>query len=231
METEIGLINGFIWGTVVDDKDPLGMGRVKVRVEGMFEPNHPEWAMPLGWPGAGLPSQGSKYSTKIGAQVAVIFENGDPDSIPGYLPAPYGASTGIPDGPSVVTEAFLRGLDQTDFTVEDLQQAVRDGSIAGLPTKEAAEEVVELNVIWEDEAFVFFVTTQDDDRRMVMLEKNTLSGIALNATDGAQNKSVTLEIFANTSIKIGSKGIIDIRAQGVQIQGRKVATKPGVTTI
>lgn len=228
---EVGLINGFVWGTVVDDKDPLGIGRVRVRIEGMFEPAHPEWVLPLGWPGAGLPSQGSKYSTKIGAQVAVIFENGDPDSTPGYLTAPYGASEGIPDGTSVVTEAFLKGLAQTDFATEDLKQAVQDGILSGLATGEAAEEVVELNVIWEDEAFVFFVTTKETDKRMVMVEKRTLSGIVLNATDGGQSKSVTLDIFANTSIRMRSNGIIDISALGVQIQGRKVAVKPGVTTI
>jgi len=224
-------ISGFVWGVVVDDKDPLGMGRVKISIPGMFEPSHPEWALPLGWPGSGLPSQGSKYSTKIGAQVAVIFENGDPDAAPGYLTAPYGASEGVPDGPGVVIEAYLKGLSQTSVDTSDIVAAVQSGEFEGLALDSAAEEALETVVIWEDDALAFFITTKETDRRLVMVDKTTFSGIVLNATDGAQGKSVTMEIFANTSIKIGSRGVIDIRAASVQIQGRKVLKKPGVTTI
>jgi hypothetical protein len=200
-------------GEVVDNKDPLRIGRVLWKREGVYEPHHPEWAIPLGWPGAGGVKWGSRYPVEIGAQIAVIFEHGDPDAPPGYLPACYGTEGGLPVWPALDKEL-----------VKEPQMGVTDA------------DPLHVTVIWEDDTFRCFIVNQEDDKRidkrLVLIEKRTNSGIILNARDGASKKAVTLTLAANTGINIRSNGLIDIQgATGVQIQGRKVIKKKGVTSI
>lgn len=241
-------VMGFVWGVVVDNRDPLGDGRALIRIPGMFEPHHPEWAVPLGMPGAGHPKGGSKYTPKIDAQVAVIFEEGNPESAPGFLTGPYGAVDGIPDGPPVVQEAYLAGAGKAGISAEQIMQQFYDSiaqlseqddpenpttsSSAGtLDLAQAIDQVNEVDVVWEDDVFALFFTSSATDKRFVLIDKVSKSRLVFNATDGAQGKSSTIEIFANTSLAIKSNGVIDIQGQSVQIQGRRVASKPGVTTI
>lgn len=201
-----GQLAGFIWGEVVDNKDPLGVGRVTVRIEGLEEPNRAVMdAVPAGWPGAGGTTRGAMYPVPIGAQVALIFEHGDLDSTPLYLTGPYGAPDGAPIAPAVIREEFL---------------------------KENGKDPTEITVIWEDEYFRFYVVgTGTTDRRIVMVEKATQSHIILNATDGDSGKSVTLSLAANSSISIKSNGVINIDGLQVYIQGRLIARRPGLTSI
>jgi hypothetical protein len=209
------VFTGFAWGIVTKATDPDGLGRIRARIPGLFEEGlgHPEWIYPIGWPGGGQPEWGSQYPVKVRSQVAVFFEHGDIDASPVYLPGPYGQMGDGPNkgqnaGPSLVREA-VDGKDDGEKTV----------------------------VIWEDDTFEIFITmynTADDgkeDRRLVMREKKTGSGFTLNATDGGQSKSVTMDINVNTSLNIQCNGIINIEGTTVQIQGRKVVRKPGVTTI
>lgn len=218
---------GFIWGIVVENRDPLGMGRVLVRVDNLFEPHHPEWASPVGWPASGEPSKGTYFSMNIGAQVILLFEHGDMSAPPVFLPGPQAAADGFPDAPSIVQELFLKGIDPVAVAQSETpEEALRSGTL-----DEAIENVLALDVLWEDENFVFYVTSKDGDKRFVIAEKNQRAFIVMNATDGAQRKSTSISIFSNTSISIESKGTIDINAMIVQIQGRRVLKKPGVTTI
>jgi len=210
-----------MWGTVTDNRDPTGLGRVRFSVPGIFEPQHAEWALPIGWPGAGGTKSGSKYPVEIGAQIAIFFEHGVMKAPPGYMPAMYGAISGVPAGPPVVTEVY-RGAEPSGI-------AGATGTAKSFD--QAAADVLATTVIWEDETFRFFVTSKADDKRVVILDKKTGSGIELNAADGAQGNSVSLTLAGNTSLSIQSKGVIDIRGAIVQIQGRRVMTKPGVTGI
>lgn len=194
---------GFCWGQVIDIEDPLKMGRVRVKIPGMFDEGHPEWCIPVGWPGAGHESQGSRYPLPVDAQVAVFFEHGDPEGAPIVLGGVYPASKGIPAGPPIMAEA----------------------------AQSSDTDVNNVVLLWEDDMFRCYVTRTKDDRRLVLLEKETNSNITLNATDGAQKKSKSITLEANTSISIHSNGIVDISGTRVQIQGRVVARKPGVTTI
>jgi hypothetical protein len=212
---------GFLWGFVTDNRDPNGLGRVRFSVPGMFEPFHPEWALPLGWPGAGGLKSGSKYPVEINAQIAIFFEKGDISAPAGYFPALYGALQGVPAGPPMVSEVY-RGA---------APSAVAGATGAPKAFSQAAQDVLDTTVIWEDESFRFFITSQDNDKRFVMVDKKTGSGIELNAADGAQGNSVSLTLAGNTSVTIESKGVVDIRGAIVQIQGRRVMTKPGVTSI
>ena len=199
------IIPGFIWAIVSDNKDPEGIGRIKVKVKDLWDNQYPEWVVPIGWPGAGgdTGARGSKYVVPIGAQVAMFFDQGDPSVTPAYLPGPYGAPDGTPLGPALTAEAHANpDLDELDY-----------------------------QIIWEDEYFRFFVVTKEDDRRFEIFEKKSGSHIIMNATDGESNKSCTIAIKATTSIDIESKGAIKLDAAQVQIQGRVVQRKPGVTTI
>ena len=70
-------------GPVIDNVDPRKLGRVRVRIPGVADQGT-GWAHPLGWPGAGGPGRGGWAPPPIGAEVAVLFKNGDPDH-PRYL--------------------------------------------------------------------------------------------------------------------------------------------------
>lgn len=203
------ILPGFAWGIVEDVDDPLGLGRVRVSIPGIFNSpeTHPEWAIPLGWPGAGAPikGQGSRYPMRLGATVGLFFEVGSITSPPAYLPA----MAGIQDGQTLGPEAPIDSGDPN--TVVSL---------------------------WEDDRLQVYLTTATDqnsnaaDRRFEIRDKLTGNGITFNVTDGAQNTSSTITLDANTSINLTSRGIINIDAGlGVQIQGRKVLRKPGVTSI
>lgn len=76
---------GMAVGVVVDNEDPEKVGRVRVRVPGIFEPASP-WALPLGWPGAGAKQRGGFYPVPKGAEVAVFCNMGDQDH-PYYISA------------------------------------------------------------------------------------------------------------------------------------------------
>ena len=64
-------------GTVVNNVDPEGMGRVTVRVEGLID-DESEWALPFG---VGMTaSRGAWNLPAVGALVWVMFEGGDLDA-------------------------------------------------------------------------------------------------------------------------------------------------------
>jgi hypothetical protein len=70
-------------GTVVNNVDPLKMGRVTVRVEGKIDES--EWALPFGVGGG---SRGAWNIPPVGALVWVMFEGNDLDS-PVWAPGPW----------------------------------------------------------------------------------------------------------------------------------------------
>lgn len=70
-------------GTVVDNKDPEKVGRVRVRVPGLID-EASAWAHPLGWPGSGGKQLGWFDVPPEGAEVGVLFHQGDIDH-PHYL--------------------------------------------------------------------------------------------------------------------------------------------------
>jgi uncharacterized protein involved in type VI secretion and phage assembly len=83
-------------GQVADRTDPERLGRVRVRIPGLVEPAS-AWAFPLGTMGGGSAGRGFFAVPEVGAEVGVLFHQGDPDH-PYYLSGHWGR----PDGTSEV---------------------------------------------------------------------------------------------------------------------------------
>ncbi len=83
---------GMSIGVVVARKDPKRLGRVRVRVPGLFEPAS-SWAYPLGMAGGGTTDEGTWWIPQMGSEVAIWLNRGDEDH-PYYMPAQWG--TGEP---------------------------------------------------------------------------------------------------------------------------------------
>ena len=93
---------GLYEGVVVNNEDPLRVGRVTVMVPGVVEPES-GWALPLGSPGGGSRGNGLYYPPKIGAEVGVMFVMGDVDE-PRYLIGAWGAPGSSPESPTFSNE-------------------------------------------------------------------------------------------------------------------------------
>lgn len=86
-------------GVVTRRDDPKRIGRVKVRVPGLIEPES-GWALPSGATGDGT---GLYIVPKVDEDVWVWFHQGDPDELR-YLPGNWGAPKGNPQSPSPVKD-------------------------------------------------------------------------------------------------------------------------------
>lgn len=192
------VIPGFAPAVVTKNEDPQGTGRIKVCIPGLLEPETPYWVMPMCWPGAGGIGKGSQYPPPSpGAQVAVIFEYGiylDPDSHAMYLTGYYGLNAnGGQAGPSYI---------DTGNSIADRHKRV---------------------ILWEGASLVAYIVEDNSEEKLVLQAKNTGSKIEINAKDGTGGKSETIYVESRTMLSLYSKGLLDIKADGVvQIQGRRV---------
>jgi hypothetical protein len=122
IEREGQRLSGFYIGYVTDRDDPEGLGRVRFCIPGLVEPFGP-WAWPLGTMGGGSKDVGFFAVPKVGAEVGVLFNRGDPD-FPYYLAAHWGRPNGTsevpveaqkspPDNRVFATETFRVELDES----------------------------------------------------------------------------------------------------------------------
>jgi hypothetical protein len=93
-------------GVVVANVDPLKLSRVRVRVEGLIEPESP-WAFPKGSTGGGKANRGAYDVPAIGATVVVSFLGGNID-VPIYDGAWRGQSEGMTALSSVSAEDAVK---------------------------------------------------------------------------------------------------------------------------
>jgi len=84
-------------GQVVDRADPERLGRVRVRIPGLIEPAS-AWAFPLGTVGGGSDRRGFFAVPEHGADVGILFHQGDPDH-PHYLTGHWGKPDGLTELP------------------------------------------------------------------------------------------------------------------------------------
>lgn len=89
-------------GVVVDNVDPLRIGRLRVSIPGLIEP-YSDWAMPACYPGAGSDARGLWCIPTIGSNVTVAFSMGDPD-VPRYWPGGWAAPNDLPLSPTFVRD-------------------------------------------------------------------------------------------------------------------------------
>jgi uncharacterized protein involved in type VI secretion and phage assembly len=90
--------HGLYIGQVVDRADPEQLGRVRVRIPGLIEPAS-AWAFPLGTVGGGSDGRGFFAVPEVGAEVGVLFHQGDVDH-PYYLCGHWGKPGGASEVPS-----------------------------------------------------------------------------------------------------------------------------------
>ena len=95
-------LDGLHVGEVVDREDPEGLGRVRVRIPGLIEPAS-AWAWPLGTLGGGSDRRGFFSVPEKGAEVGVLFHQGDVDH-PHYLCGHWGKPDGQAEVPEPVRE-------------------------------------------------------------------------------------------------------------------------------
>lgn len=89
---------GLFIGYVTSHTDPEQLGRVRVCVPGVLEPES-AWAWPLGTSGGGSRGCGFFAVPEVGAEVGVLFNQGDVDA-PYYMAGHWGR----PNGQSEVPE-------------------------------------------------------------------------------------------------------------------------------
>lgn len=94
-------------GVVVENEDPEGLGRVRLRIPGLIDEKS-AWAFPVGSAGGGSKQRGFKFTPLVGAEVACYFRGGDPDQ-PRYFPGHWGK-------PNAGTEMLT---DMQDLSKED----------------------------------------------------------------------------------------------------------------
>lgn len=90
-------------GTVVDNNDPEKLGRVRIRIPGLIDPGS-AFAFPLGTVGGGSAQRGFFNPPDVGAEVGVLFNQGDVDH-PYYLCGHWGKPGGQSEVPSAVADA------------------------------------------------------------------------------------------------------------------------------
>ena len=124
LETHDTRLLGMYVGYVTNRRDPEGLGRVRVCVPGVLEPES-AWAWPLGTVGGGSKDHGFFAVPEVSAEVAVFFPAGDPNAPPHYLSAHWGKPGGEsevpeeaqkdpPDNRVFATPTFRIELDETE---------------------------------------------------------------------------------------------------------------------
>lgn len=106
-------------GEVTRRDDPDGLGRVKIRIAGIVEPETPNWAFPMGAPGGGMAQHGHWEPPPVGSNVDVFFKLGEIDN-PRYLVGAWGDPGGVSDVPTNAA------IDDDDGEPDKRQNAVTE---------------------------------------------------------------------------------------------------------
>lgn len=111
---------GLYDGIVVDNVDPEGLHRVRVRIPGLIDKS--AWALPLGV-GGGSRQRGIFQAPKKDSTVSVLFNHGDPDH-PRYLGAHWGKPSAGSEMPTPVKNAppdrahEIQGMESDRWIIE-----------------------------------------------------------------------------------------------------------------
>ena len=98
-ELPSNLLTTGIFGDVIDNQDPEGLGRVIVEVNALSGIARLEWAWPVGFPGAGNKDRGFFWPPDVGSSVYIMFEMGS-QTRPVYLAGPHTMPNQVSEVPS-----------------------------------------------------------------------------------------------------------------------------------
>jgi hypothetical protein len=196
---------------VVDDADPEGLYRVRVKIEGVIAKS--AWAFPMGTVGGGHNRRGFFNVPRVGSMVGCYFHQGDPD-YPRYFGGYWGSEAENDDG-AIESEV---GTHARDIPPEDRKHVrtfeterwIMTFDDRETPKNEAGEPVDDP----ENPA------NGQDTWRLVHKE----SGDFIEVDGGRRG----MTIQATAGIFIRSEGLIDIDGLVVQIAGRKVLRTGGI---
>jgi hypothetical protein len=115
-------------GTVTKRDDPSKLGKIKINIPGLFEPETPMWVQPICVPGGGNAQRGHYEPPSVGSNVGIHFIQGDRRQ-PRYYIGPWGAPSGISDVP---TGGEVEGDNRQNAVTEDEEWTIqRDSRTTG----------------------------------------------------------------------------------------------------
>ncbi len=180
-------------GTVTRNDDPEKLGRVRLRIPGVIEPES-GWALPMGMPGGGTKRRGFYNPPDPGAEVCVFFNAGEVDA-PYYLPGNWGR--GETPGP-----VGGYGHPKTDGSPGDPED---------IDPRDAAK-------VKSFETAKWILTFDDRDGKEKFYAENKRTGdhVLIDGSGGA------VDIKATTLLNIHCDGIVNIDGTQVNIRQRPV---------
>jgi hypothetical protein len=110
-------------GSVTRRDDPDNLGRVKILIPGLIEPETPDWVFPIGTEG-GSAQRGNFNPPAVGSTVCVLFKLGQIEH-PRYIHGPWGEPDGSSDTP---TGAEIEGDKRQVAVTEDEEWLIQRSS-------------------------------------------------------------------------------------------------------
>lgn len=184
-------------GVVTNVADPERLGRVRVRVPGVVEPES-DWALPM-TNGGGAKGRGIFDVPSVGSDVIVFFHAGEVDR-PYYM----GGNWGVP-GPQRETPGFMgpaRG------------SAERTGDDPEPVDPKDADKVK----AWETARWLIVMDDRPGKERLFIRDKKTEDAIELDGRSGRMGISV----LATTVLLLKCDGQVTIEGTAITLNGRVV---------
>ena len=257
-ETRDARYDSLFVGTVTDNQDPLGLGRVRVRVVGLLEPES-RFAFPIG--GMFGPKNGIFWVPEVDSQVAVWLNQGDVNH-PFYMAGPWGSPGGTSDVPGQAPAgdpdvAVIRWRDfhitfdgnenAEKITIEDLGSGTKlevDRTTGNYTRDVEGSEIVEVKTDRDvtveegDETHTVVAgkrttTIQGDDERTIVAgdEKETITAGSKILTMPLGSETKTLAVGGSTETM--PAGIKQVNALTINLvaSGAVNVTAGGVATV
>lgn len=209
------LFHGVVVGIVTNNKDPDGMGRVKVKIPRISEDDESNWARVVSFM-AGK-ERGSFFLPEVDDEVLVAFEYGD-------INMPY------------VLGALWNGVDTPPETNSDGENNVRviksrSGHIIRLNDKDGEEKIEiidksEKNIISIDtKENKITITSEKDIELSAKNGKVTIDAqdVEIKSSAAAKVEAQDVEVKSSASTKIEASSDMDLKASGnANIKGSMV---------
>jgi uncharacterized protein involved in type VI secretion and phage assembly len=187
-------------GEVVDREDPEGIGRVRVRVPGLLEPAS-AWAFPLGTMGGGSDRRGFFAVPEKGAEVGVLFHQGDVDH-PYYLSGHWGK----PDGKAEVPEP-LRDLSKED--APKVRAFETERFLLVFDDRSGSEKLLLKDKVTED-----LITIEAEAGIRIKTAKDVTVEVEGNVVVAAKGDA-SVDVDGNVSVTAGGSAKVDAGSEAV----------------